>query len=476
MTISASSLGKDYSKLKHDEFFKLNKKQLIEASEQGYASAQLILGYYYGEVWNPANLSKALDLFVKSAKQGNKSAAFWAANYYWQGKGSAPNYQTACTYAAMNEGVQGDNSIPERLMATCYSNGWGVQHDLAKAEKIIGELINSGVDVHHMLAGVYKQQGKYLEAIAEYKQSSNYERGTWNKAINKLEVLSAQKAREIKERMVKLERKKRVELKKAENEKRKEMELLAKKTQDQQKREAEWAKKQSEFEAAKEKVLQGGLETKQVLGAMYFLGWGTAKDCEKAHGLLIEGAKQGSANAQYWLGEIYESGCDSIKKNAIQSFNWFYVCMGGKGTSAKCFSKAKGVAQRNPSYGKKLSKWKSRGMDFIKSFYGVEEYKERLEDNIAYAKRKKEEKENLKYVALTKLGEFRGIVSAVSVNCPSNLQAVESMLSRQMKRFEDAEYVESMGGSALPHYKTIIDLLTPNGNLYLQGLQQSGCY
>lgn len=222
VSMSTNSFSKDFSRLTHEEFFKLNKKQLIEASGQGYASAQLILGYYYGQVWKPANLNKALELFVKSANQGNQTAAFWAANYYWQGKGSAPNYQTACVYAAMNEGVQGNDAIPERLMATCYSNGWGVQHDLTKAEKLIVGLIKSGVDVHHMLAGVYKQQGKYLEAIAEYKQSSDYERGIWNETIIKLKSLADKKAREEQIEIARVEREKRVALKQAEDKKREE--------------------------------------------------------------------------------------------------------------------------------------------------------------------------------------------------------------------------------------------------------------
>ncbi|MFT7431147.1 MAG: hypothetical protein ACI971_001608 [Colwellia sp.] len=236
------------------------------------------------------------------------------------------------------------------------------------------------------------------------------------------------------------------------------------------------AKEKAEFAVAKKNALADTAVSKQALGAMYFIGRGTPKNCDIAHNLFIKAAKQGNANAQYALGQLYELGCESIEKNVKQAFNWFYVCMSDDEIKSDCSLMAKSVAQDNPSLGPELSQWNTRGIDFIQDFYGAEAYQVRVAENKAYSKKKAQQKIKVKSLALSKVEAFKVAVSAVAVNCSNYSQYMKSTLTRQVRRLAGAAYLESVGGDSSAHYQIIINQLSLDKGGPLPLLQQQGCF
>ncbi len=68
---------------------------------------------------------------------------------------------------------------------------------------------------------------------------------------------------------------------------------------------------------------QNDMDAMRDLGFFYYQGMGVKKNWVKARKLLLDPAEEGSALAQYVLGEIYAQGGHDITQNISQARHWY---------------------------------------------------------------------------------------------------------------------------------------------------------
>lgn len=110
-------------------------KYLKYAANLGDDVAQYELGLAYSNGYYNCqiNLSNAVQLFLKSAKQGNENAISQLFVCYYEGKGVSQNYKQA--FSLLNQYRFSSNPYILRMLGYCYEYGIGISINYASAFK-----------------------------------------------------------------------------------------------------------------------------------------------------------------------------------------------------------------------------------------------------------------------------------------------------------------------------------------------------
>lgn len=149
---------------------------IIKKAEQGYATAQLILGIYYGGVKGiNKEPDKQFKWMQKAAEQGLSSAQSNLGQLYSLGKGTEKDEQAAVKW--ISKAVEQENVAAMETMANCYISGTLVAQDYSKAVDLYKRASYQDTQAQYMLGEIYWQSNlvpsnkqiamKYFTAAAE---------------------------------------------------------------------------------------------------------------------------------------------------------------------------------------------------------------------------------------------------------------------------------------------------------------------
>lgn len=103
----------------------------LRAAEQGRASAQFYIGYFYASGYGiKKNVKLAFEWYTKAAKQNNPSALNNLAVCYEYGKGTEIDLENAAYY--YEKSAKLGNVTAQKNLAICYQKGTGVESDPSK--------------------------------------------------------------------------------------------------------------------------------------------------------------------------------------------------------------------------------------------------------------------------------------------------------------------------------------------------------
>lgn len=120
-----------YAQFGKDESPKQSFNWYYKSAEQGSASAQFCIGYYYASGYGvKKDLNQAFEWYSRAAEQNNSAALNNLANCYEHGKGTLVDLTKAVHY--YEEAAKLGNTTAQKNLAICYKNGTGVNIDPSK--------------------------------------------------------------------------------------------------------------------------------------------------------------------------------------------------------------------------------------------------------------------------------------------------------------------------------------------------------
>ena len=142
-----------------------------KAAEQGNATAQFNLGYFYDEgLGVEQDYKKAKEWYEKAAEQGNATAQFNLGYLYENGLGVEQDYKKAKEW--YEKAIEQGNATAQEHLGFLYLFGLGTEVNYEIAEKLFRRSFNNGnksikyyVDIFDKLK---KREIKEIESIADY--------------------------------------------------------------------------------------------------------------------------------------------------------------------------------------------------------------------------------------------------------------------------------------------------------------------
>lgn len=135
-------------------------------ADAGDVQSQFELGinYYHGTKDIPKNEELAIKYLTLASDNGNSKAAFSLGRIYEKNN----NLKQAVIY--YERAAKENNALALDNLAIIYQYGRGVTKDIEKAEQLFLAAKSNGSELSERnLALLYKQEGKYNQAIATYK-------------------------------------------------------------------------------------------------------------------------------------------------------------------------------------------------------------------------------------------------------------------------------------------------------------------
>jgi hypothetical protein len=289
-------------------------QKLLDAADQGVASAQTNLGFMYKNGYGGVkqNYKQAAAWFQKAADQGDatalgvmyangygvkqdyKQAAAWyqkAADQgvaaaqnnlgvmYQNGDGVNKDYKQAVAWYE-KAADQGDAAAQNNL-GVMYKNGYGVNKDYKQAAAWFQKAADQGVAAAQNNLGVMYQNGDgvnkdYKQAVAWYQKAADQEYAAAQKNLGVMYAKGDGVNKDYKQAVA-------------------------------------WYEKAAD---------QGDAAAQNNLGVMYDNGDGVNKDSKQAVAWFQKAADQGFAAAQNNLGVMYDNG-DGVNKDYKQAFAWY---------------------------------------------------------------------------------------------------------------------------------------------------------
>lgn len=133
-------------------------EKLVEAAENGDATAQYNLGLFYAEGTGVIqDYTKAAEWYTKSAEQGNANAQNNLGVCYAKGTGVIQDYTKAAEW--FTKSAEQGNVMGQTNLGGCYLRGDGVQQDYSKAFERFREAANQGDANGQFLLGYCYEKG-----------------------------------------------------------------------------------------------------------------------------------------------------------------------------------------------------------------------------------------------------------------------------------------------------------------------------
>lgn len=135
----------------------------LKSAEQGYAPAQLFLGYFYtsGEIVEK-NMRRAEYWYTRAAMQGSAEAQFRLGALYQYGNGVDVDISEA-VYWYEKSAKQGF-AMAQFALGACYGEGYGTDVDMSKAVYWYEKAAEQGISGAQLLLGVCYEEGEGVEA------------------------------------------------------------------------------------------------------------------------------------------------------------------------------------------------------------------------------------------------------------------------------------------------------------------------
>ena len=303
MYYNGKGVTKDY-----DEAVKWYRK----AAEQGDASAQRNLGIMYA---NGAGVveddAEAVKWYRKAAEQGDAYAQFNLAMMYYNGKGVTKDYDEAVKWYR-KAAEQGDASAQNNL-GIMYANGEGVEKDEREAVKWYRKAAEQGHATAQFLLGMCYSYGEGVEK--DLVEAAKWlrigaERGDAKSQWALGNVIFKQNGAYTKEVVA-----------------------WYLKSMDQHFEKAamdfflffiSWQSKPELAEFIMDPAKEGSPNAQYYLGLIYAKGYAVKKDEAEAVKWYRKAAEQGDSAAQFNLGEMYRDG-KGVLKNYSEAIKWFLV-------------------------------------------------------------------------------------------------------------------------------------------------------
>lgn len=150
-------------------------KWLLKSAENGYRTAQSLLGtsYRYGDEYWKINkdYQKAFIWNMKAAEQGDKSAQFTLGELYKNGYGVNRDYKEAVKWykSAADQGY----ALAQICLGDCYAEGIGVDINIEEAIAWYQKAAEQGdATYQNHLAGYYFKLKRFEDAVAWYKKAA----------------------------------------------------------------------------------------------------------------------------------------------------------------------------------------------------------------------------------------------------------------------------------------------------------------
>jgi TPR repeat protein len=288
----------------------------LKAAEQGVAMAQCYLGNMYGDGNGvKQDYAKAMEWYRKAAEQGNTIAQYNVGYYYYEGLGVKQDYAKAMEWF-LKVAEQGDADAQCRL-GDMYGEGEGMKQDYAKAMEWYLKAAEQGNDVAQYSLGVMYYVGLGVEedefkAMKWHLKAAEQGNSNAQKAIGDMYsngdgvVQDNTKAMEWY-------------LKAAEQGNPDAqyslgiMYYVGEGVEQDYTKAMKWYKKAAE---------QGNSDAQYFLGVMYYVGQGVEQDNTKAMEWYLKAAEQGNSNAQYSLGDKYYVG-QGVEQDYTKAMKWY---------------------------------------------------------------------------------------------------------------------------------------------------------
>lgn len=146
-----------------EEIKKASVHLFLKSAEQGYAPAQLFLGYFYvsGEIVEK-NEGKAVYWYTRAAMQGSAEAQFKLGVLYQSGNGIDVDVSKA-VYLYEKSAKQGF-AMAQFALGACYEEGYGIDVDMSKAVYWYEKAAEQGIAGAQLLLGVCYEEGEGVDA------------------------------------------------------------------------------------------------------------------------------------------------------------------------------------------------------------------------------------------------------------------------------------------------------------------------
>lgn len=281
------------------------------AAEQGYAQAQNFLGNYYREGLGglTPDAKEAVKWYRKAAEQGYSPAQMNLARCYYNGIGVSQDI--AATFAwNLKAAKQGDLLEAMRGVAILYENGEGTERDVKKAIKWYRKAAKQGDQISKErleYLSAYDSYGTDDEVLAEVDSAVVEPAGKRREHLEVASGTSGQSTTTSPTNTSRDTRKNRAGQQSAEA-------IYQKGLEAYKAHNLEGVRKY--FISASEK---GHKEALTKLAEYYYE---VEKEPTKAFEWWFKAAKQGSAEAQFSLGECYLDG-DGVKENLQEALKWY---------------------------------------------------------------------------------------------------------------------------------------------------------
>jgi len=253
------------------------------AADQGYAGAQVMLGFlgvmYEKGQGVPQDDAEAVKRGRKAAEQGDAGAQNNLGVMYFQGQGVPQDYAKAVKWYR-KAAAQG-SSYAQYNLGWMYSEGQGVPQDYAESAKWYRKAAEQGDAGAQVFLGIMYKFGKgvpqdYAEAVKWYRKAAEQ----WDAGA---QVFLG------------------------------EMYKFGRGVPQDYTEAAKWYSKAAE---------QGNAEAQSNLGIMYDFGKGVPQDYTEAEKWYRKAAEQGDAGAQYNLGVMYFNG-QGVPQDYVTAHLWF---------------------------------------------------------------------------------------------------------------------------------------------------------
>lgn len=288
---------------------------------------ELAYKYYVGEGVEQ-DYTKALDLFTKSAAQGNRDAQFALGLMYYNGEGLKQDYTKAFEWFIKS--AEQENSDAQCNVGMMYYNGEGVKQDYTRAfEWLTKSAEQDDSDAQYNVGMMYYNgdgvKQDYAKAFEWFTKSAEQEDSDAQSMLGKM-YYNGDGVKKNYSKAINLFRKS------AENGGIYAAYMLGKMYyEDEGVEDAEIAYKWTKYAAENEDS-----DAQCLLGHFYYMGHGVEEDEKLALYWYKRSAEQGNSDAQYELGFLYDCGLSEEEQDEELAFKWYEKSAEQGNSDAQC--------------------------------------------------------------------------------------------------------------------------------------------
>ena len=256
-------------------------------ADQGDTNAQVVIGAMYLNGFGvEKNGGEAIRWFLRSAGNGNPKAQAMLAHLYFSG-GAGVRRDLAVSAAWDRRAADQGYAAAQYSLATLYENGFGVPQDYVEAMKW------SILAVSHYAPS--ETESRRLAAVNRDRQAEH---------LSPAEITEAEKrARKWKP-------------------------IPFRRTSEDDLSEARFALERKDYQSAlrlyRSLADKGIAEAQTMLGQLYTVGYGVARDPKEAARLFRAAARQGDMSGQESLALAYEKG-NGVPPDDVRAYMWYLV-------------------------------------------------------------------------------------------------------------------------------------------------------